>query len=115
MATLVIAGGGSAPALSCRGVKTGDNSLPPAFADAFGKWTAAVAFLACQDRAVTMAQRLRRVAAADISLPIPRDQVQAMIVTPGSAHCSLLSGEIGEPFAFVVPRVKFRVLSEHLI
>lgn len=62
-----------------------------------------------------MAQRLRRVAVADISLPIPLDQVQAMAVTPGSVECSLLRGEIGAPFAFVVPRVKFRVLSEHLI
>lgn len=49
-----------------------------------GNWAAAVAFLACQDRAVTMAQRLRRVAVADISLPIPLDQVQALTVTPGS-------------------------------
>jgi hypothetical protein len=114
--TRIEPGAGSAPALAYTVAPSALPVLPPAFADAFGSWDAAVALLACQDAALGWAGRLGKLVLSHIDLPIPLDAVEPL-VPAGPVACSLLDAlpADGEPLCFRVPRVPFRVLSERVI
>ena len=113
--TMIAAGAGSAPALACTAV-LGEPGLPPGFAHV-GGWVDAVGDLACQDAAIGWADRQERMALAHIDLPIALDEVRPLKVEEKDVDCPLLArlGTAGPPLAFVVPRVRFRVLSERLL
>jgi hypothetical protein len=110
--TVIESGQGSAPALA-HDVVPAARVLPPAFARAFGSWEQAVAMLACQDLALGWSDRLERLMQARIALPIPLDKVQAMAPV-GEVECALLERlpPAGAPLCFLVPAVRFSVLSE---
>ena len=107
-------GGGSSPALSCKTSAAKEKQLMPAFCSMFDSWETAVAYIACQDTAISRAERFKRNVISEIDLPIDVRQVLPLDVADGSVNCSLLAQfpSAEGPFAFVVPRVKFRVLSE---
>lgn len=109
-------GGGSSPALSCKTSAAKAKALTPPFRAVFDSWDAAVAYIACQDKAIARAERFERTVISEISLPIDVRQVLPLDVPEDSASCPLLAQfpSAEGPFAFVVPRVKFRVLSEVL-
>lgn len=118
--TIIVPGGGSAPALACTalpGEPETSDTFPPAFAAAFGTWRGAAGYLACQDAAVVWAARQERMALACIDLPIDLDAVRALRPGKSSVSCPLADslGATEPPLAFVVPRVRFRVVSERLL
>jgi hypothetical protein len=104
------------PALECTAAPATQPVLPPAFAAAFGSWNDAVAMLACQDAALGWSARLGKLVLSHIDLPIPLDGVRPL-VPAGPVACSLLDAlpADGAPLCFLVPRVRFRVLSETLV
>ena len=114
--TRIEPGAGSAPALECTAAPDAQPVLPPAFAAAFGSWNDAVAMLACQDAALGWSARLGKLVLSHIDLPIPLDGVRPL-VPAGPVACSLLEAlpADGAPLCFLVPRVRFRVLSETLV
>lgn len=109
-------GGGSAPALSCKTSATKEKTLTPSFHSMFGSWENAVEYIACQDIAISRAERLQRIAVSEIELPIDVRQVLPLCVSEDGMSCSLLAQfpTAQGPFGFVVPHVKFRVVSEIL-
>jgi hypothetical protein len=115
-ATCIEPGAGSAPALAYTVAPGAQPVLPPAFAAAFGSWDAAVAMLACQDAALGWSGRLGKLVLSRIDLPIPLAEVEPL-VPAGPVACSLLDAlpADGEPLCFLVPRVRFRVLSEMVL
>jgi hypothetical protein len=114
-ATRIEPGAGSAPALACTVAPAAQPVLPPGFA-AFPSWDDAVAMLACQDAALGWSARLGKLVLSHIDLPIPLDAVRPL-APAGPVACSLLDAlpAAGEPLCFLVPRVRFRVLSESVI
>lgn len=114
--TRIEPGAGSAPALAYAMAPGAQPVLPPAFAEAFGSWDAAVAMLACQDAALGWSARLGKLVLSHIDLPIPLGAVEPL-VPAGSVACSLLDSlpAAGEPLCFLVPEVSFRVLSESVL
>lgn len=108
--TDIASGDGSAPALRADVRIAAEKTFPSQFDD----WQQAVRFLACQDEALAQVARTDALALAQIQLPIDLTQVQPLEAV--AVHCPFLDqlGDIGEPFCFVVPEVKFRVLSERL-
>ncbi|CDG83375.1 hypothetical protein [Janthinobacterium agaricidamnosum] len=113
----IVPGAGSAPALACAARVGHDKSLAPVFAEAFGNWQNAVQFIACQDAAIAHVERLGRLALGEIQLPVDLAHVLPLQLEPGAAQCSLLAQlPVSEgPFGFMVPAVKFHVLSERLL
>jgi uncharacterized protein YqjF (DUF2071 family) len=109
-------GAGSAPELSFRAVARESGHLAPAFGRLFASWQAAVTDIALQDAAVCQADRHDRLVVAGIDLPIDVAQVLPFEVSAGSLECPFLDqfSTVEGPLCFVVPRVKFRVLSERL-
>lgn len=114
---VAIGGGeGSAPSLHARPAFATGRRLPPAFECALGDWDQAVQFLVTQHVAIGYAERLDALAVAGIELPIDVAQVEPLDVADGGAHCSLLDlfPDAEGPFAFLVPQVKFAVVSEEI-
>ncbi len=110
-------GEGSAPALDCVVRLSTDKQLPPDFAALFGDWAQAVAYLTCQHAALALDGRGDRLAISEISLPISVAEVRPLVADAGQVRCSM-PGQLmpmGEPFCFLVPSVKFGVLSERLL
>jgi len=109
------AGQGSAPAFFCTAREAAENLLPDAFAARFGSWRDAVTALALQDRAIGWSDRQQRMVAAEIALPVAVDTVLPLQLI--DCDCPMLAplGAVGAPFAFLVPRVHFEVLSEGLL
>ena len=108
-------GAGSAPALQVQADIAGSQTLDEDWQHLFGSWRDAVAFLACQDAAVAHVPRNGKLAFGEIDLPVALDQVQAL--TAVRAECGLLAQlpPVSRPFAFLVPEVPFRALSERLL
>lgn len=109
-------GEGSSPSLTASTKGTDEKKLTPQFSALFGSWEQAVEHLACQDAAISCADRLNGMVMAEIQLPIDVKQVLPLDVAGDAVLCSFpehLSGLEG-PFCFVVPAVKFRVISERL-
>jgi len=102
-------GAGSAPALQSA-VRIASARTAPA---QFTGWEEAVRFLACQHTALAHVARSNQLAVAEIDLPVDLSSVQPLRAE-GSVLCPLLKelGVNSEPFCFLVPAVKFRVLSE---
>jgi hypothetical protein len=115
--TEIAAGAGSAPSLLCSLRLGCMPALRTDFASMFGSWAGAVEFLSCQDGAVAQVGRVDRLAFAEIELPI--DLATALPAEPsdGLPTCSLHGTlrPVGEPLCFVVPRVRFRAVSERLL
>ncbi len=111
------AGDGSAPALACKAVRAAGKTVDAAFGSAFGSWEQAVDYLALQDVAVTRSDRLQRLVASEIELPIDVAEVLPFDVAAGDVQCPFLAqfASAEGPFCFVVPRVKFRVVSERVV
>jgi hypothetical protein len=110
-------GNGSSPALSCKAVAEQYKKLTSPFSSVFGSWSNAVKYIALQDVAVSYDERLKSLVSAEIELPIDLEEVLPFEVAVGSTKCSFL-GQFSTaegPFCFVVPRVKFRVVSERRI
>jgi hypothetical protein len=78
-------------------------------------WRDAVAFLACQDAAIAHVPRSGKLVFGEIDLPVDVGQVQAL--TAVRADCGLLGQlpPLSTPFAFLVPEVAFKALSERLL
>lgn len=108
-------GSGSAPALEVDCRRGGQQQLDADWQAVFGSWHEAVAFLACQDAAVAHVPRNGALAYGEISLPVALDQVRAL--TPLLAAHGLAGAlpSASQPFAFLVPAVPFRALSERLL
>lgn len=107
-------GSGSAPALEVE-CHAGEPQLDADWQAVFGNWREAVAFLACQDAAVAHVPRNDRLAFGEISLPVDLTQVRAL--SPRLADYGLddVLPPVSAPFAFLVPAVAFRALSEQLL
>ncbi|MBE3027940.1 DUF2071 domain-containing protein [Janthinobacterium sp. GW458P] len=111
-----IAGGaGSAPPLDVQAAIGGGKALDGHWQQLFGSWRDAVAFLACQDAAIASVPRNGKLVFGEIDLPVDLDQVQAL--TALRADCGLLAQlpPLSAPFAFLVPKVPFKALSERLL
>ncbi|WP_219116223.1 DUF2071 domain-containing protein [Janthinobacterium sp. UMAB-56] len=115
-ARCTIAGGaGSAPALEVQADITANQGLDTHWQQLFGNWHDAVAFLACQDAAIAHVPRNEQLVFGEIDLPVDLDQVLAL--TALRSDCSLLGQlpPVSTPFAFLVPKVAFKALSERLL
>jgi hypothetical protein len=110
-------GSGSSPSLACTVRRSPVQSLSPRFTSMFGSWPNAIEFLACQDAAVAHVERAKRLAFAEIELPIDLSCVFAAEVSGRSPECSMLSDlrPVEGPMCFVIPSVRFRALSERLL
>ncbi|WP_332862462.1 DUF2071 domain-containing protein [Janthinobacterium svalbardensis] len=111
----IASGAGSAPALEVQADITAEHDLDADWHTLFGSWHAAVAFLACQDAAIAHVPRNGKLVFGEIDLPVDLDQVQAL--TALRADCGLLAQlpPLSGPFAFLVPKVPFKALSERLL
>ena len=111
----IASGTGSAPALDVQADITAEHDLDADWHTLFGNWHAAVAFLACQDAAIAHVPRNGKLVFGEIDLPVDVDQVQAL--TASRADCGLLGQlpPMSKPFAFLVPEVPFKALSERLL
>ena len=113
--TKIESGQGSAPELFSAVREINSNALPPEFQRFFSSWDEAVSALSLQDSAICPVEGLSMVAHAGISLPIETSNIVPLEVVqyvPGEYLKSL--GTTGNPFCYLVPRVKFRVLWERL-
>ena len=111
----IASGAGSAPALEVQANITAEHDLDADWQALFGNWHAAVAFLACQDAAIAHVPRNGKLVFGEIDLPVDVDQVQAL--TAWRADCAMLRQlpPLSTPFAFLVPQVDFKALSERLL
>ncbi len=111
----IASGAGSAPALDVQAAITAAHGLDADWQQLFGNWHDAVAFLACQDAAIAHVPRNGKLVFGEIDLPVDVDQVQAL--TALRADCGLLGQlpPLSKPFAFLVPRIAFKALSERLL
>lgn len=111
----IASGTGSAPALNVQADITAEHDLDADWQALFGNWYAAVAFLACQDAAIAHVPRNGKLVFGEIDLHVDVDQVQAL--TAWRADCGLLGQlpPVSRPFAFLVPEVAFKALSERLL
>lgn len=110
-----IAGGeGSSPSLKCSAQLFGIKCLPDSYSSVFETWESAAEFLAQQDLALAVVERTQDLAISEISLPIELTEVQPLSAADGDVTCSFLEkfSQVGDPFCFLVPKVKFKVLSE---
>ena len=108
-------GAGSAPALDIQAAFAASRTLDADWQPLFGNWRDAVAFLACQDAAIAPVPRNGKLVFGEIHLPVDLDQVQALATS--HADCGLLGQlpPVSPPFAFLVPKVPFKALSERLL
>ena len=108
-------GAGSAPALDIQAEFAASQALDADWQPLFGNWRDAVAFLACQDAAIAPVPRNGKLVFGEIHLPVDLDQVQALATA--HADCGLLGQlpPVSPPFAFLVPKVPFKALSERLL
>ncbi|MDN2674106.1 DUF2071 domain-containing protein [Janthinobacterium sp. SUN026] len=111
----IASGNGSAPSLDVQADIATDHALDAGWQALFGNWRDAVAFLACQDAAIAHVPRNGKLVFGEIDLPVDVDQVQAL--TALRADCGLLAQlpPVSQPFAFLVPKVSFKALSERLL
>ena len=111
----IASGAGSAPLLDVQADITAKRGLDADWQQLFGNWRDAVAFLACQDAAIAHVPRNGKLVFGEIDLPVDVDQVQAL--TTLRADCGLLGQlpPLSTPFAFLVPEVAFKALSERLL
>lgn len=113
--TEIEAGSGSAPSFAAH-VRMADVAiLPPAFAEIFEDWHAAVGFLALQDAAVVEVADLGRLALAQIDLPIQLSEVKAAEAEHVSCPTVEQLRPVGAPLCFIVPQAPFKVCSERLL
>ena len=115
--SLISPGQGSSPSLGCVAELDGGRQLPANFSGLFDDWDHAVKFLAIQHKAIALDGRGSRQAESEISLPIDLAQVMPLRASAEQVYCSLLDHlkPLGAPFCFMVPSVKFGVLSERLL
>ena len=108
-------GAGSAPSLDVQTDIVTEQVLDADWQALFGNWRDAVAFLACQDAAIAHVPRNGKLVFGEIDLPVNLDQVQALAAS--HAQCGLLAQlpPLSTPFAFLVPGVAFKALSERLL
>ena len=108
-------GAGSAPSLDVQADIVAEQVLDADWQALFGNWRDAVAFLACQDAAIAHVPRNGKLVFGEIDLPVNLDQVQALAAS--HAQCGLLAQlpPLSTPFAFLVPGVAFKALSERLL
>lgn len=111
----IASGAGSAPLLDVQADITAEHGLDAGWQQLFGNWRDAVAFLACQDAAIAHVPRNGKLVFGEIDLPVDVGQVQAL--TALRADCGLLGQlpPLSAPFAFLVPEVAFKALSERLL
>ncbi|WP_215408660.1 DUF2071 domain-containing protein [Janthinobacterium sp. JC611] len=111
----IASGAGSAPALEVQAHIAGKQTLDEDWRQLFGDWRAAVTFLACQDAAIAHVPRNGKLVFGEIDLPVDIGQVRAL--TALRADCGLLGQlpPLSPPFAFLVPKLTFKALSERLL
>jgi hypothetical protein len=110
-------GEGSSPSLRAHLQVSTHRELPPLFREAFSSWEDAASFLASQDAAINVDARSGRLAFAEIDLPFDQSTIQPLVLeepTFKSAYAASL-GANGSALCFLLPRVKFRALSERLL
>lgn len=114
--TRIESGLGSATALFCKAQRQDDKTLLPEFAEWFGDWESALTELCMQHSAIAVAEDINRIGHAGIELPIDIAQVQPLSMQDLQLpFLDALKVNPGQPFAFVVPCIRFDVLWEHLL
>ena len=102
--------------LQVAGSVGGRPALPHPFQAFAASWKEAVTALTLQESAIVQPPDLTCLAQAGISLPVDIAEVRPVVITHWKAGNWLTArGATGEPFAFFVPRVRFRVLWEKLV
>ena len=112
---MIAPGAGSATALDVQADIAPARVLDADWQQLFGSWRDAVTFLACQDAAIAHVPRNGKLVFGEIDLPVDLDHVQALAAW--RAECGLLAQlpPLSAPFAFLVPRIAFKALSERLL
>lgn len=101
--------------LEASATTTEGKTLPSAFVDVFSSWDDAVSTLTQQDAAVVQPPDLDNLAHARISLPIDVASIKPAHADVTCGRWLARLGITGDPFAFIVPAVKFQVLSENML
>ena len=115
--TAIAGGRGSAPSLSYAAQLKNSAELPSNFFGTFSTWLEAVEFLALQDAAIAQVDDISRMAFAEIELPIDVATVLPLEVLAGTLNCPFIEalGSDRTPLCFVVPKVRFKAVSERLL
>ena len=115
--TAISGGRGSAPNLSYTAQLANSKALPPQFLGTFSTWLEAVEFITLQDAAIAQVEDIPKIAFAEIELPIAVSTVLPLEVLSGTLECPFVESLSTEqaPLCFVVPSVKFEVISERLL
>ena len=110
-------GSGSAQRLHLHAGQSVSATLPGCFGGLFANWEAAVSTVCKQDGAVCQLPGSDLLAFARIDLPIDVRQVQPFELLSGGLNCPLLLTLDAQPEAlcFLLPSVRFRVLSERVL
>lgn len=113
----IACGEANEPSLNCHVHFDVSKALPASFDAVFDSWEQAVDFLSLQDDALALVARTKSLAISRISLPIDLAEVRPMKIGAKPATCSMLAQFVATsaPFCYLVPKVKFRVLSERLL
>lgn len=109
-------GAGSAPRLRLHAQSSVSTHLPRCFSGLYSNWEAAVMDLCRQEAALCEIPGGNHIALARIDLPIDVHQVQPYQLLTGT-ECPLLAtlNPDAEALCFVLPQVRFQVLSERLL
>jgi Uncharacterized conserved protein (COG2071) len=113
----IISGEGSSPSLQAQLRICTRRELPPTFRKAFTTWDEAANFLASQDAAVNIDGRTGRLAFAEIDLPFDGRTIQPLELDESTFRSEYAAsfGTNNSAMCFLLPRVKFRALSERLL
>lgn len=90
-------------------------TIPQDLLDYFGSSSTVLAYLCLQDTAYTEVAELNGLCKADISLPIDTNEVIPLSIE--TLHCAWLQKmtQDAPAFAFVVPKVHFKILGEQFL
>ena len=114
LVTTIVSGKGRAPDLYSRVRPSEFLELPIDWKSQFDSTDQAVRYLVAQSKAVRPLPHLGKICDCYISIPIdPSEVVPARVVEMRSGFLQALVGD-AEPFAFVVPAVRFQALGEKL-
>jgi len=106
---------GSSPDIDCQLERSANFDFPEVLVQYFGSETGLLEYLCLQHSALTESQDIDGICKADIDLPIDLTTVKALSVLNVKSNWLLEHQIVGQPFAFYVPKVEFRVLNETII
>lgn len=113
--TLITQGSGSSPSFMCNTQFSDNFKIPSELSEHFGGDNQAIKYLCLQDFALSEGEDFNGVCKAEINLPINTTQIIPLSVTALESKWLNTITKEAEPFAFLVPSVKFEVLNEQLV